>query len=668
MCMRPPTPIASPPLHFAMDSSISTRKRLLVCQYWLTTLRLLDAFYVFGIMEYQLSQTYPNVQVELGPVSMLSSQLALWTILMVNDCFMLTIDFHRTGSYLGCIATQAAMSTITIVMTCTALGLYFDQFGWEPIIYGGSPRYGIGPFVFGIPIAIGAICSLCLLVVTVWPLFILRSSLSFEWLWKCNTKDAFMCMVAQLGKPRELQMFGHPRNPPISLFYVPGSNGRAFLRWISPVLFRRVSPVETKGYAFIRNFFAASAISIIVFRTVTALLQAQNKIETRMKSRDCSEHGYQPMLHDIQVLTEYDSEVANTIVYSVDVLTGNLETCTPVLPQSTGSTWIQQIISCNVPASQVPVFRIEVRSPSGSVLTEAGMPHIWLSNKNEDWYGVSFDQYSKRTARVYSPVWKLRPGFHVEAQAKLITRRFISSHFLRDIVLYSDSIYTQRSLYPIFETSRNALVDSSGLINTTQATSTIQATLNPGFENYYRSQEDFWNLQRGVSDLPQMCDYIEDYRSGSVLDMLGSVGGLFALLHAAHVYLFGRPLLWGLTGAKLIAPFGLLGECSTDNFKKRLREHYYRQPTWDDPETFRINIGAFLRDFVIDLGPADVGPNQAPDSKPLSPKEDQEGSVGNQIIPLAHLRSGGGPEIELGNYTNIDQISPSVDDHTGNVG
>ncbi|KAH7320426.1 hypothetical protein B0J17DRAFT_633786 [Rhizoctonia solani] len=291
-----PAPVVNPYLHFAMDSTISTRKILLACQYWATMLRLLDALYVFGIMEYQLSQTYPNAQIELDPVSMLSSQL-------------------------GCIATQLVISIVTVVLSCMggcwniyamvswndmdsvlALGLYLGQFGWEPMVYGGSPS----------------------------------------------------------------------------------SNGKAFLQWISPVFLRRVSPVKTKGYAFIWNSFAASAICVILFQTVTALLKAQNKIETWMKSRDCSEQGYQPMLHDIQVLTEYDSVVANTMVYSVDVLNVQLEPCAPVLPQLTGSAWIQQIFSCNIPSSQVPVFQIKICSPSRLVLTEASMPYTWLSNKVKD--------------------------------------------------------------------------------------------------------------------------------------------------------------------------------------------------------------------------------------------------------------------------------------------
>ncbi|CAE6472156.1 unnamed protein product, partial [Rhizoctonia solani] len=459
----------------------------------------------------------------------------------------LTIDFYRTASYLGCIATQAVISTATIILTCAALGLYFDQFGWEPIVYGGSPRYGIGPFVFGIPIAIGAVCSLCLLVVTIWPIFMLRSHLPFRRLWRSNTKDVFMCTLIQIKQPRELRMFGHPRNPPISLLHVPFSTTKPFFQFISLVFFRRVSPVETRSYAFIRNLFAAAAVGVILFRTATALLQAQNKIDTRMKSRDCSEDGYQTKLHDIQVLTEYDYGVADIAVFSESL---SLESCAPMLSQQNGSTWMQQTFICgNVPPqSQIPIFRIEVSSPSGSTLTDDGMPQIWLSNRNEEGQEVSLDQYKKSAVRVYSPVWRLRPGFHVEAKAKLITRRFISSSFFRDTVLHSDSKYTQRSLYPIFEIGRSALVDSMGNLNFTRATATIHATLDPGFENYYRSQEDFWRLQKRLFDSPKMCDYIEDYRSGSVLDVLGSVGGLFALLYAAHVLIFRRPLLWGLTG------------------------------------------------------------------------------------------------------------------------
>ncbi|EUC60322.1 Kex protein, putative [Rhizoctonia solani AG-3 Rhs1AP] len=134
-----------------------------------------------------------------------------------------------------------------------------------------------------------------------------------------------------------------------------------------------------------------------------------------------------------------------------------------------------------------------------------------------------------------------------------------------------------------------------------RATATIRTSLNPGLM-YFRTQADQQPLDPIIR--AEACDFIEDYRSGTVLDVVGSVGGLFALLHAAHVLLFGRPLLWGLTGAKLITPFGLLGACSSREFKRRLKDHYHKQSPENGSDTMRI--GAFLRDFVIEFGPADI--------------------------------------------------------------
>ena len=63
-------------------------------------------------------------------------------------------------------------------------------------------------------------------------------------------------------------------------------------------------------------------------------------------------------------------------------------------------------------------------------------------------------------------------------------------------------------------------------------------------------------------------------------------------------------------GAKLISPFGLLGQLSTKGFKGRLHEQYHRlEPApglhrRDLSETIRME--EFLRDFIIDLGPADI--------------------------------------------------------------
>ncbi|CAE6480875.1 unnamed protein product [Rhizoctonia solani] len=126
--------------------------------------------------------------------------------------------------------------------------------------------------------------------------------------------------------------------------------------------------------------------------------------------------------------------------------------------------------------------------------------------------------------------------------------------------------------------------------------------------------------------------------SGTILDVIGSVGGLFALLQTIHVVLFGRPLLWGLTGAKLITPFGILGAFGSETFKRRLRDHYHRRSAKDG--SIKIRTTEFLRDFVIDFGPADMGPEQQPSQRSalasltLTPKEEH-----NYSIPLMQLGS-----------------------------
>lgn len=67
-------------------------------------------------------------------------------------------------------------------------------------------------------------------------------------------------------------------------------------------------------------------------------------------------------------------------------------------------------------------------------------------------------------------------------------------------------------------------------------------------------------------------------------------------------------------GAKLINPFGIFGSCHSRDFRRRLRERYHYQPAGEsghsmgDPSD-AIRMNAFLRDFVIEFGPADIDEN-----------------------------------------------------------
>ncbi|GAB1517985.1 hypothetical protein RhiTH_001042 [Rhizoctonia solani] len=209
------------------------------------------------------------------------------------------------------------------------------------------------------------------------------------------------------------------------------------------------------------------------------------------------------------------------------------------------------------------------------------MPRIWLMNQEEVPSAGDSSWQDIAKVREYVLPMKLLARSHVTAETTLVTRRFITSPFMTDTILkFKPSI----------------------------AIATIRPTLNPRFI-YHRQQTNVQDLRISPSD--EACDYIEEYRSGSVLDVLGSVGGLFALLQAAHLFLFGRPLLWGLIGAMSITPFGLLGQCSSRDFKRRLRNEYHTQSDKDGTKT--IQIVKFLRDFVMDFGPADL------DSEPRSP-------------------------------------------------
>ncbi|KAG8685805.1 hypothetical protein FRC09_014517, partial [Ceratobasidium sp. 395] len=139
----------------------------------------------------------------------------------------------------------------------------------------------------------------------------------------------------------------------------------------------------------------------------------------------------------------------------------------------------------------------------------------------------------------------------------------------------------------------------------------------------------------GLSDARSYvgCEVIEEYRDSSAFDILGSIGGLLALVQGIYIWLVGRPLLWGLTGtvfqlfsfssyfvysgptagAKPISPFGLMGSFSLPGFRQTLREHYHtstsdhdKQESTPQRDEDRIRMVAFLLDYVLDMGPLNL--------------------------------------------------------------
>ncbi|CAE6504893.1 unnamed protein product, partial [Rhizoctonia solani] len=157
---------------------------------------------------------------------------------------------------------------------------------------------------------------------------------------------------------------------------------------------------------------------------------------------------------------------------------------------------------------------------NASALAPNQVPFVWLFNLEE--YPVRHNLTARNDVRTYLPPWRPRRGFHIEAEAKLITRRFIKSSIMRDIILSAEPVYRPLSLYPIVELSSNALnatSSSTELIRFSRATATIRTSLNPGLM-YFRTQAENQLLDPMVR--PEACDFIDDYRSGTVLDVVGS--------------------------------------------------------------------------------------------------------------------------------------------------
>ncbi|KAH7337110.1 hypothetical protein B0J17DRAFT_454382 [Rhizoctonia solani] len=243
----------------------------------------------------------------------------------------------------------------------------------------------------------------------------------------------------------------------------------------------------------------------------------------------------------------------------------------------------------------------------------------------------------------------IRPPGHSDQVIMLRQRHNLPRGVLSRLHLLAISSLTRSQnilMYPY-----TLLSGASILPNNTRTTATLRVTFKPAYV-YSRDRKAFQDIDRATREPirhEEWCTFIQDYREGNVFDVVGSIGGLFALLQAAHVLLFGRPMLWGLTGAKLLTPFGILGACSSRNFRRRLREQYHREPTEDNPETLRI--GAFLRDFIIELGPAEgeynppAGTSSGILGSPTRPIDIGKNSADSQV-PLLSLGLRESPSLE----------------------
>ncbi|CAE6499435.1 unnamed protein product [Rhizoctonia solani] len=241
------------------------------------------------------------------------------------------------------------------------------------------------------------------------------------------------------------------------------------------------------------------------------------------------------------------------------------------------------------------------------------MPSIWLTSPENQ---GKFEQ----TVPYLLPPFQPTIGTHTMFKPIYTQRKFITSSPIWDALLGSKPRYKIINLYggsstdaPASQLLTNEVMNSMN-VSTRQALSAGTILWPPSYLEY-SLQTAQSNIQFGSRGPDNLCEISEEYRIGNAFDIFASVGGLLALFQGLHVLLFGRPLFWGLFGAKLISPFGLFGKCTGDReFRRRLRERYYRPTAGSHPsnndhqisDEEDINMNRFLLDFVIDMGPASV--------------------------------------------------------------
>ncbi|KAH7338272.1 hypothetical protein B0J17DRAFT_417949 [Rhizoctonia solani] len=233
---------------------------------------------------------------------------------------MLTFDCKRTGSYLGCVITQAVANCCTcslIVLFMVAYNAQWEFFNLYLQLYPCYASLGIFALLVGL-------CSLGLLGIDLWSMIALRSNVPIKQVWRTNTKDAYKGVAPLITIPHALSLLGHPREATIPFGETLGGLVRIAKRFLARLLFRRVRPVETRIYAFTRNSFAVVAMGILIFRTITVLQNAQNEIETRVTSIACDEY---PPVHRLSILsdrliydTRWNASLPDNVTITVSVV------------------------------------------------------------------------------------------------------------------------------------------------------------------------------------------------------------------------------------------------------------------------------------------------------------------------------------------------------------
>ncbi|KAF8604652.1 hypothetical protein BDV93DRAFT_522354 [Ceratobasidium sp. AG-I] len=590
--------------------------RTLTWQYWTLLAQLTIS--VYYLVQITLVITYS--------APWFLAFLFIYALLILNAIFMLTFDYTRTDTYGGTIVGQTAISVVTFATHAAMIGVSNVDMWFA----------SAGVLV---PSIVSMLCSLYMIISL---LLAKRKAVarSADFSWASNTKDALLGTASSADRGR-LSWLGRRRSPPlrkrdVSMFTY------FWVVYTPKILFRRIRHVETKRFAFFQNLCALLFMIAIVIRAITALAQAQNKFETRTGTEEC---GSLPYMGNIRVLVRhqglayYSMNPKTGEGYSVSVqATARGTSAVQCEPQSQfarerfgQANWFEvfDCVSHNSSLSYTwlleATYNLTIRSTNGTSLSAMRLPAFWLSDFTDT---LQEPANSANTSMMKSVApWLIAPlqliaGTHLVTNVGLARRKFITSSLLRDIVVNLEPTYRIASLFPITTAQTSLLPD-----NQTATAILIPSLVSP--LSYSNSLDFIKSTKSTYYSMPTVCAFIADYRSSTIFDAIGSIGGLFAILQGVHILLFGRPMFWGITGAKLINPFGILGRCHSRDFRRRLRERYHYQPvgehghsTGDPSDTIRMN--AFLRDFIIDFGPADI------DEDPEQGQKVAEGGAGGR--------------------------------------
>ncbi|CAE7127676.1 unnamed protein product [Rhizoctonia solani] len=573
---------------------------------------------------------------------------------LVNGLFLSTYGFYHTDTVIGSFFYQQFIYYPIVLVLLPALALKFqlkEQDPYYQFIYGDS--WQSHSFFRQswqlIPLIVREGCDFLVVIAL--------------WCFLCGVTEfkhrKLSCLVINIDElasgirsapDQSITWRGRPRRRRMSRLQarVVGST----MRFLYNGILRRVIPVETRIQALIQHIFSLAAIVLLIVRVAYGIGGLNENLPSRTTVEPCDSD--QQDIDSLQVYTRVPPDdsldflnltlghAAGSIRERLAINVSSVHDC-QLLP-STSTPFLTNPCSPNLGrrrdlgAYTYYTFTCDARIDCGGGIPGNAMGYEYTVQLHlediisNDWLNTNYYLYN--LAKTYMPVFWLAPPQEIE-QDQLMTpfltqpiqpefgwykvfkthfslKKSITSSPLWEIVTGSDPSYDTKFLYPSTFFGRELIQTNSTDASPDARLRATGLIYTPDFldasEQTPTAEASKWK--------GQLCEVTEEYRLTTGFELLASIGGLLALLQGIHVLIFGRPLFWGLFGAKLIAPFGLAGALATKDFKKRLQARYHYQMELQDAESglscdtppgvVGINMTQFLLDYVIDLGPASV--------------------------------------------------------------